>query len=217
MQEALRLQADLASRVLLDDDLPTNVSTMAGVDVAYGDETAIAYAAVAVLRVDNWEIIESATASARTSFPYIPGLFSFRELPSISIALEKLSIRPDLVICDGHGIAHPRRFGLACHLGVTFDIPSIGCAKTLLFGDVGQPGQNRGDMAEITAGGETIGAALRTRVGVKPVYVSSGHKITLRTSLKEALRACPQYRLPEPLRVADRIVNSMKRAATTTI
>ena len=142
------------------------------------------------------------TAKAELHFPYVPGLLSFRELPLLSAVLEKLSVTPDLILVDGQGTCHPRRMGLACHLGLFTDRPTIGCAKSRLCGHHQPPGEKPGSSAEIVESGEIIGAALRTKAGVKSVYVSVGHRIDLKSAIEWVLKCCRGYRLPEPLRLA---------------
>lgn len=208
--EAVRLQTELAARVVAEDALPAEVRTVAGVDVAYTEDSAETFAAVVVFDAATILEVERQTAQATVDFPYVPGLFSFRELPAIAAALAKLSRTPDLVICDGHGIAHPRRFGLASHLGVLYDVPSIGCAKTHFFGAAGAPGAARGDRAPIVDDEQSIGAVLRTQDGVKPVYVSTGHRVGLETACRWILRLAARYRLPEPIRAANTAVQTMK-------
>src|SRR5512143_2633755 len=200
--EAEALQAELAGRVVVEDRFG-QIATVAGVDVAYAREGGRATAAVAVLRADDLGVVETATLDVAVGFPYLPGLLSFRELPGICALLQQLTRVPDLLICDGQGIAHPRRFGLACHLGVMFDVPAIGCAKTPLVGAVRDPGPARGDSAALVDRGETLGCALRTRGGVRPVYVSPGHRISVASACEWVLRLAPRFRLPEPLRLAD--------------
>lgn len=207
------LQSKLASLVVTEDQLPEHVRTVAGVDVAYHGDGTRAFAAVAVIDVASGKVIQLVSAEARVRFPYVPGLLSFRELPVLAAAFDKLSVRPDLVICDGQGIAHPRRFGLACHVGVLYDVPAIGCAKTRLIGEADEPGVARGSVAPLVSDGEVVGALLRTRDGVKPVYVSPGHRISLRTACEWVVTLCPRYRLPDPIRIADQRVNTMKREA----
>jgi deoxyribonuclease V len=209
--EALELQAHLAARVIINDDLPAAIRSIAGVDAAYQENSDCAFAAVAVLEAHTRKVLDLATASGRTAVPYTPGLLSFRELPVISLALENLRAKPDLIVCDGQGIAHPRRFGLACHLGVLYDIPTIGCAKTRLFGDAAKPGPERGQSTKLVAGAETVGVLLRTQTRVRAVYVSPGHRVSIETAAAIVLSMCARYRLPEPIRIADQAVNSLKR------
>lgn len=171
------------------------------------------FAAVAVLDADRLEVVELATASARGAVPYEPGLLSFRELPVVARALAALTAPVDLVVCDGQGIAHPRRFGLACHVGVLFDVPSIGCAKSRLVGRHRAPGRRRGCHRRLVHGGDVVGEVVRTQDGVRPVYVSVGHRVSLPTARALVLRLSPRYRLPETTRAADGAVNRLRREA----
>ena len=149
--------------------------------------------------------------ACRTRFPYVPGLLSFREAPAALAALGQLKTSPDILLCDGHGLAHPRRFGLACHLGLLSGLPSIGVAKSLLTGEHAPPAQERGAWTPLLDGGEVIGAALRTRPGAKPVYVSIGHRISLESALQVVLRCTGRYRLPETTRQAHRLASNLER------
>ncbi len=158
-----------------------------------------------VLERATLRVIDSATVVGSSDFPYIPGLLSFRELPLAMAAIEKLSIEPELIVADGHGYAHPARLGLACHLGIEIDLPTIGCAKTSFIGEHGEPGLERGAWADITDGGEVIGSVVRTRHGVKPLYVSPGHLIDFESARLAILALAPTYRLPETTRAADRL------------
>jgi deoxyribonuclease V len=214
-EEAGALQTQLADCIITDDLLPVHVNTVAGVDVAYEEGGTRAFAAVVVIDVVNGEPQQIVSAEARTRFPYSPGLLSFRELPVLAAAFDKLFVRPDLVICDGQGRAHPRRFGLACHIGLIYDLPTIGCAKTCLVGEADEPGSARGSVTQLVYEGEILGAVLRTRDGVKPLYVSPGHRVSLRTACDWVLALCSQYRIPEPIRMADQVVNKFKRQATS--
>jgi deoxyribonuclease V len=209
-EAAERLQAGLAARVVVADRFGL-IDTVAGLDVAYDRQGKRATAAIAVLRADDLSVVETRTLDTAVRFPYIPGLLSFRELPAICALLQQVTAIPDLLICDGQGIAHPRRFGLACHLGVMFDVPAIGCAKTPLLGAVCEPGMARGDSAPLLDQGETVGCALRTRSGVRPVYVSPGHRISVASACEWVLKLAPRFRLPEPLRLADQ---AARRAET---
>jgi len=208
---AERLQADLAARVVLQDRFG-RIDTVAGLDVAYDRQGKRATAAIAVVRAGDLSVVETRTLDTAIRFPYIPGLLSFRELPAICALLQQVTVIPDLLICDGQGIAHPRRFGLACHLGLMFDVPSIGCAKTPLLGAVREPGLARGDAAALLDRGDTVGCALRTRSGVKPVYVSPGHRISVASACEWVLKLAPRYRLPEPLRLADQAARKAQAA-----
>jgi deoxyribonuclease V len=197
IQDRLRPLADLTSPG------PQTVRTVAGLDVAYADDR-LAAAAV-VLDADSLDVVEESTVIDRPGFPYVPGLFAFRELPTLVAALRGLSITPDLLVCDGHGLAHPKRFGLACHLGVLTGLPSIGVGKTRLVGSYDEPGGDRGDWSAISDEGQVVGRALRTQSGVRPVFVSVGHRADLDTACAVTLRLAPRYRLPETTRRADRL------------
>jgi deoxyribonuclease V len=201
-EAAARLQKRLASRVAVADRLG-RVDIVAGVDVAYEKHGNRCTAAIAILRASDLSVMEIRMLDSTVRFPYMPGLFSFRELPAIHALLREISTIPDLLICDGQGIAHPRRFGLACHLGLMFDVPTIGCAKTPLVGAGAEPGRERGASTPLVDDDETVGCALRTRTGVKPVYVSPGHRLSVPTACQWILQLAHRFRLPEPLRLAD--------------
>lgn len=175
---------------------------IAAADVAYAKDESLAYAAVVVLERDSLREVERRTWSGPPPHAYEPGLFSLREAACLIPAIAALATRPDVLVIDGHGIAHPRRFGLACHLGVLFDVPAIGCAKQPLAGVVGVPGPERGAAAPIVLDGREVGVALRTRAGIKPVYVSPGHRFDLASAAALMLALAPDYRIPEPLRRA---------------
>ncbi|WP_172254554.1 deoxyribonuclease V [Saccharibacillus deserti] len=205
-QEAASLQLELAAQISLRDPDPFEVRLIAGVDVAYAKDDDRLVAAVALLDADTLEIVETAAAWGKPSFPYIPGLFSFRELPPVLEAFGRLTRRPDLIVCDGQGIAHPRRFGLASHLGLLLGTPSIGCGKTRLVGEYDEPPAGRASASPLLDGGELVGYALRTQTGVKPVFVSPGHLISPETACQWILKLAPRYRLPETTRQADQLV-----------
>lgn len=200
--DALEIQKHLAARVVKEDRLGP-VARIAGIDVAYHKDNDTLIATVAVLDAMTLEVIEQRALAGQARFPYVPGLFSFRELPPVIELLATLEQRPDLIICDGQGIAHPRRLGLASHLGVLFDVPTIGCGKTRFIGEHLPPPNQRGGIAALMDGDEQIGAALRTQDGTNPVYVSIGHNVTLETACKWVLAASPRFRLPETTRCAD--------------
>ena len=202
--KAVKLQQRLALRVVKENRLGS-VRRVAGVDVAYHERIGRQIAAAVVLDADSLETLECATAAETLRRAYVPGLFAFRELPTIMQALARIHSTPDLILCDGQGIAHPRRFGLASHLGVLMQIPVIGCAKTRLVGQAPPPGPARGDHTWLTQDGEVIGCALRSQDRIKPVYVSIGHRISLETAIKWILRFSPRYRVPEPIRQAHQI------------
>jgi deoxyribonuclease V len=205
----MALQRQLASQVITEDRLG-QVQTVAGVDVGFEEQGKITRAAVVVLRLDDLSLIEQVIAQQPTRFPYIPGLLSFRECPAILAALEKLTVLPDLLLCDGQGIAHPRRFGIACHLGVLTDLPSIGVGKSRLVGKHGSVPDTRGDWTPLVDRRETVGAVLRTRTGVSPVFVSPGHRISLPTAIDYVMACTTRYRLPETTRAADKLASGKK-------
>jgi deoxyribonuclease V len=199
--EAIALQGELAQRVRMSE-LPDQVSSVAGVDV--GLRRGVARAAVVVLTWPQLEIVERSLAERPVTFPYVPGLLSFREAPVILAALGQLVHTPDVLIFDGQGYAHPRRLGLATHVGVLLDHPTVGCAKSRLCGEADEPGEERGSYTWLLDEGEVIGAVLRTRTRVRPVYVSVGHRIRLERAIDLILRSGRGYRLPEPTRWAHR-------------
>jgi deoxyribonuclease V len=202
--EAVAMQTELAGCVVAaDDDRP--VAAVAGLDIAYDKDSDAAVATAVVLRREDRAVLDQAVVRGASDFPYIPGLLAFRELPLLLKAIEALSVTPDLYVCDGYGLTHPRRFGLACHLGVVLDAPAIGVAKNPPHLPVTAPGPRRGDWTAITAGEETVGCALRTQDAVKPVYVSVGHRCTLGTARDLILELAPDYRIPEPIRAADQL------------
>lgn len=206
-EEAKKIQEQLRTKVIREDQL-NEVKYVAGIDVGYDPENQISKAAVAILTFPDLQQKEHAIAKTQTTFPYIPGYLSFREIPAVLEALEKLSIIPDLLLCDGQGIAHPRRFGLACHIGVLTNIPAIGVAKTRFIGEHDSVPETRGSWQPLHDQSEIIGAVLRTRTATKPLYISIGHKITLTTALEYVLKCTPKYRLPETTRRADYLASS---------
>lgn len=199
--EAIALQKRLAPGVLLEGG-PKNVSYIAGVDISIRRNEKEATGSIVLLEYPELNIVETTTVRAAVTFPYIPGLLSFRELPLLLDAFEKLRIPPDLIIVDGQGIAHPRRFGLASHLGLFLDVPAIGCAKSRLYGDYEEPPVTQGSYTYLTDKTDTIGAVLRTKTGVKPVFISPGHRINVENAVKWIMNCCRGYRLPEPTRLA---------------
>lgn len=186
------------------DDAPEEVRTAAGLDVAYLEDSDRLVAAITVLDVASLSVVDSVVVRGVADFPYVPGLFAFREAPPLLRALSQLSVEPDVLVCDGQGLAHPRRFGLACHLGVLTDLPSIGVGKTALD-RYAPPGQERGEWTPLLLDEEVVGRALRTQRSVKPVFVSVGHRFTLDAACELVLRLAPQYRLPETTRTADQL------------
>ncbi|MER7832353.1 endonuclease V [Streptomyces sp. NPDC095602] len=213
--EALAVQDELRARVVLDEPgPPVGTGLVTGVDVAYDDERDLVAAAAVVLDARTLDVVDRATAVGRVSFPYVPGLLAFRELPAVLAALDALSTGPGLVVCDGYGQAHPRRFGLASHLGVLTGLPVLGVAKNPFTFTYEQPGPARGATSPLTAGTEEVGRAVRTRDGVKPVFVSAGHRVTLDDACAHTLALTPRYRLPETTRHADALCRRALREAT---
>jgi deoxyribonuclease V len=206
---ARAIQSRLAGRVAIRP-FTRKEYLAAGTDVSFDDENKRAAAGVVVVRFPGLETVEEAWAEAVLDFPYIPGLLSFREIPSLLGAFKRLKGKPDCVIADGQGLAHPRRFGLACHLGFLLEIPTLGCAKSRLIGEHSEPGCRRGSQTPLTIGDETVGAALRTRDGVSPVYVSPGHLMDIDSAVRIALE-CSVTRIPEPTRRAHLLVTRVMR------
>jgi deoxyribonuclease V len=198
---AREIQLNLAKKVVTENEVIAP-RFIAGIDISAPDAQGVARGAVVVLCYPELSIVEVKAVQGEIMFPYIPGLLSFRESPLILAACEKLCSVPDLILIDGQGIAHPRRFGLASHVGLFLDLPTIGCAKSILCGQHRPVGEEAGSHAELLDNGELIGAALRTKSGVKPIYVSVGHKIDLASALQWVLKCCRGYRLPEPTRLA---------------
>ena len=194
-------------RLVETADRMAAIGTVAGVDVGFDKNKGLTRAAVAVLRFPGLELCEQSLATLPTRFPYVPGLLSFREAPAILAALERLEHLPDLLVCDGQGLAHPRRFGIACHLGVLTNLPTIGVAKKRLIGTHEEPPEARGDWVSLMHKGDIVGAVLRSRAGVKPIYVSCGHRVSLDTAVDLVMRCTTRYRLPETTRWADRLAS----------
>jgi len=205
--DAIQLQRELCSGIIEADDLGP-VRYVAGVDVGFEQSNTITCAAVAILTFPELTLIEHAISRQATRMPYIPGLLSFREIPAVLDAMQQLKQLPDLLLCDGQGRAHPRRFGIASHLGLITDIPSIGVGKTRLTGTHEEVPNERGAWQTLLDKGETIGAVLRTRINTKPIYVSVGHRISLETAIKYVMACTPRYRLPETTRIADKLASS---------
>lgn len=199
--KAKSIQEELKDKIILQNTL-IKVDIIAGVDVWYDKSSNRLYASVVNLKFNSLKIIEVQNTSSQVTFPYIPGLLSFREGPCILNTFSKLEITPDVIIFDGQGIAHPKRLGIATHLGLWLNKPTIGCAKSRLIGEYKEPEVEKGSFSYLKVGNEVLGAVVRTRSGVKPVFVSAGFKIDLGTSIKIILSCCPKYRLPEPIRQA---------------
>jgi deoxyribonuclease V len=202
--EAIAVQKRFAPRIETVDRFD-KIETIAGIDVAFPCGGKVTRAAIQALSYPALEPIETAVIEQETRFPYIPGLLSFREAPSVLAALAELKARPDLLMIDGHGLAHPRRFGIACHVGLLADIPAVGVAKSRLTGRHDDPKLRKGSRTALVGGEEVIGTVLRTRNGVKPVYVSVGHRVSLETAVELTLACATRYRLPEPTRLADKL------------
>jgi deoxyribonuclease V len=203
---AVEIQQRLRALVVRENGfVPAQARTIAGVDASYRET---ARAAIVVLTLPNLAVVEQVVAERESAFPYVPGLLAFREAPAVLDAMEKLTIRPDVLLFDGQGIAHPRRLGIAAHLGVYLGMPSIGCAKSRLTGTYDGPGPQAGDMSPLMAGQEQIGVVLRSKPRTNPLFISIGHLIDLPTATSFVLRTLRGYRLPEPTRLADRLAGA---------
>lgn len=214
-KEAAALQAHWRARVSRRDSHGP-IRRVCGVDVAYDPVRNLACAAAVVVELPGLADLELRTARTPVRFPYIPGLLGFREAPAVLAALARLSVRPDLLLVDGHGLAHPRRCGIACMLGLALNMRTIGCAKSVLVGVYDEPGQRPGEWTELRdegndAEGEVLGAALRTRAGVRPVFVSIGHRVSLEFAVRTVMASTDGFRLPRPLRLADHLAEEEKR------
>jgi deoxyribonuclease V len=209
-KQAVQLQRELAPRVVARNEFK-EIHCVAGADMAIHDSKEIAYAGVVLFEFPSLREIERVDAAAPLKFPYVPGLLSFREIPILLQAIQKLRRPPDLLFVDGHGMAHPRRFGIASHLGLWLDLPTIGCAKSRLCGEYREPARKRGSFSPLLDGGEEVGVVLRTRDGVRPIFVSVGHRIGLRTAVQVTLDCHAGWRIPKPTREADLYVAEMKR------
>jgi deoxyribonuclease V len=230
--EAVALQKKLRDKVVIQP-LPDDIELIAGADISYNKFSDVAYAAIVVLRLPELTVVTTSGVVSTMKFPYVPGLLSFREAPSLLEAWEKLTILPDVLMLDGQGIAHPRRFGIACHMGVLLDLPTIGCGKTLLTGKYDEPAPEAGNFSPLIHKEEVIGAAVRTKTRVNPVYISPGHLADIPSAIDMALRCVKgyaahnqavalldkdakpakgsKYRIPEPTRLAHLLVNAMRR------
>ena len=223
-KEAVALQHELRERVRIQP-LDREVNLVAGCDISFNKYSEVVYAGIVVLRLPELEIVDTSTVITRTRFPYIPGLLSFRETPALLEAWEKLDTAPDAIMLDGQGLAHPRRFGIACHFGLLTGLPALGCAKTVLVGKYDEPDEHAGSYSLMIHKGEVVGAAVRTKDRVAPVYISPGHLIDLPGAITLALRCVKQYqpadtslpqkakyRIPEPTRQAHLLVNEVRRS-----
>jgi deoxyribonuclease V len=210
-REAMRVQESLRDRVELEDRFG-DIRYVAGADMAFDPQTEVAFAGVIVYRFPGLEEVERRMARRKLRFPYVPGLLSFRECPVLLAAFARLRSEPDLILIDGHGRAHPRRFGIACHIGILFDKPTIGCAKSRLVGEHQEPGDRAGSTAPLTLEGERLGMVLRTRDHVKPIYVTTGHRVSLDSAVGLVKQCVDGFRIPKPTREADHYVRDLRRA-----
>lgn len=208
INQAKKIQNFLRQKVAIGP-LRKKIHFIAGVDAAFGEGEVIGTACL--FRFPDLGFVEETWTVKKSSIPYTPGYLSFREVPALIGALKKLAIRPDLILVDGQGIAHPRRIGLASHLGVLWDVPTIGCAKSRLVGEYQEPGMKKGDWFPLKIDQETVGAVLRTRDGVRPLFISPGHGIDLKESIKIIIQSTPRFRIPEPLRRADHFSKILKK------
>jgi deoxyribonuclease V len=210
--EAVQIQRQLATQVDVRSPL-LKWDIVAGADISYNLRSPIMYASVIVIDTRDWRMIETADAVETVHFPYVPGLLSFREAPALLSAFQKLRTVTDVVMLDGQGVAHPRRLGLACHIGLWLDVPCFGCAKSLFVGKFRPPGVTAGALSPLMDGDEQIGYAVRTRAKVQPVIVSAGHRIDLASAVRVTLATGRGYRIPEPTRLAHLRVNELRRKA----
>ncbi len=209
-QEAIKIQSRLRSGLVFKT-VPGPIRHVAGTDVSFSKKSGRMWAGVVVLRYPELLKIEEKWVQGEVDFPYIPGLLSFRELPVLLKALERLKTNPELILCDGQGIAHPRGLGIASHLGLLVDKPTIGCAKSRLVGEFSEVGETKGSYTYLWYKGNVVGAVLRTRRGVKPLFISPGNRITLDETVEVVLRCCLKYRMPEPTRQAHLLVSGLMR------
>ncbi len=210
-REAIEIQKQLAYEVVAENKFTKPIKNVAGIDLGFDIKTDTSRAVVVVLSFPELELLETSEAKMPIQFPYVPGLLSFRETPVAIRTLEKLQLTPDVILCDGQGLAHPRRFGIACHIGLIANVPTIGVAKSILVGKFENLGEERGSIAPLIHRNEQVGVALRTKNKVQPIYVSVGHKINLETATNLVLQCAPKYRLPETTRLADKLASYRKK------
>jgi deoxyribonuclease V len=211
-QQALEIQRRLRHQIRLIP-LPDSIEYVAGIDVSYSRITCTLWGGVVVFAYRDLIRIEEKWAKAQSRFPYVPGLLSFREIPVLLQALKEIRTSPDVILCDGQGIAHPKGLGIAAHLGLVLDTPTVGCAKSRLVGEFGVVGKEKGNFASLRYEGRAVGAVLRTRAGAKPIFVSPGFKLTLQEAISITLNCTLKYRVPEPIRSAHLLVNKLRREA----
>jgi deoxyribonuclease V len=214
VEEAIQIQEALRNRIIAKKTF-SKIKTIGAGDVAYSKSGNLLFGAIVVLSFPQMEILDTATSVGKVSFPYIPTLLSFREGPILAKTFQKLKVNPDVMIYDGQGVAHPRGMGLASHMGLWFDLPSIGCAKTPLLEEFISPGSFRGSFEWIRRKGKKVGAVLRTKENVKPLFVSPGHRIDLLTSIHLILESCRGFRIPEPLRKAHQLSLLVRREVSS--
>lgn len=210
-RKAIARQSELRSQVRSEPLDVGSLRTVAGCDLSSNRGRPEVWAGLVVLEAATFEVVDEAVVATTMTFPYVPGLLSFRELPPLLAAYERLTVAPDAILCDGHGYAHPRRLGLASHAGLLFDRPTVGCAKSRLIGEFDEPGTSRGSCSDLLDEGELIGQVVRTRDGVKPLFVSLGHRCRLQDAVELVLRCGRRHRLPEPTRLAHQLVNRARR------
>lgn len=209
-QEAKKRQESLRGKLSLEP-LSYPIQTVAGADLSFNRGSDNVYAGIIVFSYPGLQPIAQSLVAARVDFPYIPGLLAFREIPPLEQAWQKLRKKPDVLVMDGHGIAHPRRMGIATHFGILHDQPAIGCAKNVLIGEYEEPGQDKGSFTHLKVNGERIGSVLRSRTSVNPIFVSPGHKVSFLDSLEIVMGCLSKYKLPETTREAHRIVNQLRK------
>jgi deoxyribonuclease V len=216
-REAVELQKSLRQRVRVESLGARRVEMVAGADISFNKFEPTVYAGIVVLRLPSLEVVEEVGVVSETHFPYVPGLLSFRESPSVLEAWSKLKTEPDAVMFDGQGLAHPRRVGIACHVGLIINRPTFGCAKSVLVGKYEEPAAERGEWTPLVDKGETVGAALRTKTRTQPIFVSPGHLINLAGAIDLTLASDGGYRQPEPTRRAHLLVNALRRGERTEV
>ena len=210
-REAIKIQEQLKGKVILRK-IPDRPNYIAGLDVSYQKGAHRVWAGAVVLNFPDLAVVEERWVQREVSFPYIPGLLSFREIPALLDVLTSITVAPDVIFCDGQGVAHPRGVGIASHLGVILKRPTIGCAKSRLVGDYDPVGEVKGEYSYLRYGGRVIGAVMRTRQGVKPLFISPGYGVMLDDCTELVLKTCPRYKIPEPIRQAHILVNSIRSA-----
>ncbi len=213
-QQAIELQTQLRQQLQIQQ-LTKEITTIAGADISFNKYSTTVYAGIVLMQFPSLQVIETSGITDETAFPYVPGLLAFREVPALSKAWENLKTKPDVLVLDGHGIAHPRRMGIAAHFGVVMQTPTLGCAKSLLTGKYNEPAIEAGSVTDLFSKNELIGKVLRTKKNVKPVFVSPGNLISMEQSLDIIKQCVRKYRIPEPTRMAHNFVNELRVNATS--